>query len=340
VKGAGTFAAADVDLVATARAADAADAADAGAAPAAGEPSAARVREGYRRARVLTRSHARTFHFASWALGGPRRRAALALYAFCRRLDDLVDGPDAAAHDDLPARLARAHALVSAACARRWPDAVVPAPFDADETAALRDAVRRFAIPEAPFHDLIAGCEMDLTVRRYADFAALDLYCYRVAGTVGLLMTPILGYTDAAALAPAADLGRAMQLTNILRDVAEDLDRDRIYLPQDELAAAGIDEARLRAGAVDERWRRFMHAQVARARACYRRGAAGIPLLATFRSRLTVALMATVYGDILRALERQDLDPFAGRARVSGRRKLALLPTAVRLARRSATAGR
>ncbi len=292
-----------------------------------GEPSA--VRAGYRRAHTLTRQHARSFHFASWALGGARRHGALALYAFCRRLDDMVDEPEAGA--DVAERLARARHLVTAIHGTVPLEAAeIPPPFHPDEVAALRDTIRRFAIPEQPFQELIAGIEMDLTIRRYPDWPALDLYCYRVAGTVGLMMAPLLGYEDPAALRPAADLGRAMQLTNILRDVGEDLQRGRIYLPQDELAAAGISEAQLRAGRVDDRWVSFMQEQIARARALYRRAARGIPLLRGMRSRLTVRLMATVYGDILRAIEAQRYDVFARRAVVPGRRKLVLAAGALR----------
>ncbi len=200
----------------------------------------------------------------------------------------------------------------------------MPAPWHPAEIAALRDTVHRFGIPEPPFQELIDGVAMDLTISRYPDFASLECYCYRVAGTVGLMMTPVLGYTDVAALAPAADLGRAMQLTNILRDVAEDLGRDRVYLPQDELAAAGLDDAFLRRGQCDERFRTFMRAQVARARDYYARARRGVPYLASARSRRTVALMAALYGDILRVIEAQDYDVFRARAVVPGRRKLAL----------------
>jgi 15-cis-phytoene synthase len=280
------------------------------------------VQEGYRRALALTRAHAKSFHVASFALGGARRRGAVALYAFCRRLDDLVDEPSGAT-SDLPMRLGLARALVSAVHAPE-PPADVPAPWHADEIAALRDTVRRFAIPEAPFQELVDGVEMDLTVRRYPTFAALERYCYRVAGTVGLMMTPVLGFADPAALGPAADLGRAMQLTNILRDVAEDLGRDRVYLPQDELRAAGLDDDFLRRGRPDDRFRDFMRAQVARARAYYARSRAGIPYLTSARSRRTVALMAALYGDILRVIEAQDYDVFRARAVVPGRRKMAL----------------
>jgi phytoene synthase len=291
-----------------------------------------RTAVGYRRARALTRTHARTFHFASHALPPDRRRAALALYAFCRRVDDLVDEPGLGWRpDELRARLSRARGLVRGLYGDGPPVAVDP-PFDADELAALGDSVRRWGIPQEPIQDLICGVEMDLTVRRYATFAELDLYCYRVAGTVGLLMAPILGCRDPRALGAAADLGRAMQLTNILRDVGEDLERDRVYLPQDELAAAGLHEADLAAGRVDERFRAFMCRQVARARDYYRRGLAGVPALSGWRCRLTVRLMALIYRDILRVIEAQGHDVFRGRAVVPTRRKLLLAASAMRAA--------
>ena len=147
---------------------------------------------GYRRARELTRQHAKSFHFASHALPPDRRQAALALYAFCRRLDDLVDEPGLGWRpDELRARLERARELVRALFAGDRPE-TVPSPFDPAEVAALGDSVARWGIPEAPFQELISGVEMDLTVRRYATFAELDRYCFRVAGTVGLLMAPVL----------------------------------------------------------------------------------------------------------------------------------------------------
>jgi 15-cis-phytoene synthase len=290
----------------------------------------AQVTSGYRQAREITRRHAKTFHFASHALPPDRRAAALALYAFCRRLDDLVDTPGLGwCTADLGERLERARTLVRSLYGS-GPPGPVPAPFDADELAALRDSVGRWGIPEAPFQELITGVGMDLTVRRYETFADLDVYCHRVAGTVGLLMAPVLGCRDPAALAAAADLGRAMQLTNILRDVREDLERDRVYLPQAELAAAGLTEGDLAAGCADARFRAFMRGQVARARRYYVRGLAGVPALAGWRCRLTVRLMAAVYGDLLRVIEAQDYDVFRTRAVVPARRKLVLAATALR----------
>ena len=284
-------------------------------------PSPALVRDGYRRARALTRTHARSFSLAAWALPPHQRDAARALYAFCRRLDDLVDEETCR---EPAARLVEARALVRAVHGAGALPAV-GAPWDEAELAALRDAVRRYDIPEAPFHDLVAGVEMDLTERRYPTFAALDLYCFRVAGTVGLMLAPVLGYTRPRALRAAADLGRAMQLTNILRDVREDLARGRVYLPQDELATFGVTEDDLVRGRMSGRMRRLFMWQIERARRYYAAGRAGIRFLDGVRARLTVRLMATLYADILRTIEAHDYDVFRERATVSGRRKAALV---------------
>ncbi|KFE71281.1 phytoene/squalene synthase family protein [Hyalangium minutum] len=302
------------------------------------------VAQGYRLAQRVTREHAKSFYFASYLLFGARRKAAFALYAFCRRLDDMVDeGSQGAAPVDLKARLARARQMVAEVYlpmpelaapgldspAERLMSAEAQSPWDAGEFAALKHAVYHYRIPEQPFQDLISGMEMDLTKDRYATYAELDLYCYRVAGVVGLMLTPVLGCSDPRAVSHAADLGRAMQLTNILRDVREDLERGRVYLPAEELRAFGLSEDDLRRGQVDNRWRDFMRFQISRARALYARAGAGVDYIEGFGSRRMVRLMGGIYGDILRVIEARDCDVFSERAWVPGRRKLALAAAAM-----------
>ena len=282
------------------------------------------VREGYASARAVARHHAKSFHFASVALFGARRRAAFALYAFCRRLDDLVDE---CAPGDVRQRLDTARVLV--AHLFRAPPGIGPrereaGPWSAAELAAFEDTVRRFKIPEQPFQDLITGMEMDLSLRRYASWAELDLYCYRVAGTVGLMLTPVLGFRSDAALGPAADLGRAMQLTNILRDIHQDLRRGRCYLPQDELAAHDLSEAALWAQSATPAFSAFMRFQIARARELYARAAEGIPFLTGFGSQRMVRMMGAIYAGILNAIEQRGYDVFRARAYVPTSRKLAI----------------
>jgi phytoene synthase len=283
----------------------------------------ATLRDGHRRCRRVTRAHGRSFFAAAFCLDPVRRRSAMALYAFCRRVDDLVDEPDGSSRAAIAERLENARRVVRALGTRRTaPDA--SGPWHPHELLALEDAIARHRIPVEPLLALIDGVEMDLVKTRYASFAELDLYCHRVAGTVGLLLVPVLGYADRAALPRADELGRAMQLTNILRDVGEDLARGRLYLPVDELRAAGIAEADLLPGRVDDRFRAFMRTQISRARDGYTRALPGIRHLASARARLAVVLMAVFYRDILRVIEERDYDVFHGRAVVSGRRKLML----------------
>jgi 15-cis-phytoene synthase len=284
------------------------------------------VRAGYRSARGLTRAEAKSFYVASALLFGARRRAAFALYAFCRRLDDVVDtGPAAGLAGRL--RLARAvvASLYQGAAA---PPAALPL-WPPAELAALADTIARFHIPEGPFQDLLSGMEMDVRGVRYRRFAELDRYCYCVAGTVGLMLCPVLGYSHPAALPAAADLGRAMQLTNILRDVKEDAARGRVYLPSEELSAFGLEEADLRRGQVDERLRAFLRWQIARARAYYARAALGVRYLKGFGTRRMVRLMGALYGGILLAIEAQGYDVFSARAHLPTSAKLRLAARAL-----------
>lgn len=301
------------------------------------------VSEGYQRAKALTRHHAKSFFFSSVALFGARRRGAFALYAFCRRLDDLVDGDNAGdgsvsapvRPETLQDRLALARTAVSSLYRPGSSSVWRELPWHEAEVAAFRDTVLRYGIPERPFQELISGMEMDLTRSRYASFEELHLYCYRVAGVVGEMMTPVLGHADDRCLPFAADLGVAMQLTNILRDVKEDLARGRVYLAADELAASGISEADLltaaNGGALPASWTPFMQLQVARARAYYQRALFGVPDLRGFGSQRLVRLMGAVYGGILEAIEAQGYDVFARRAHVPMggklRRALAVLLT-------------
>ncbi|MGZ6135783.1 MAG: phytoene/squalene synthase family protein [Myxococcaceae bacterium] len=294
------------------------------------------VRQGYRTARAVTHRHARSFSFASVLLLGARRRAAFALYAFCRRLDDLVDRGDGGI-EPLEHRLARARTLIAriyvdaprladpgrGPVAERAVGALADGAWDEAELVALRDTIQRFGVPEQPFQDLVSGMEMDVAGHRYRSFADLELYCYRVAGTVGLMMASVLGTSDPRAAGPAADLGRAMQLTNILRDVREDLARGRVYLPEDELAAFGLSRDDLARGVVDDRWRAFMRCQIARARAYYARAAAGVPWLTGFGTQRMVKLMGAIYAGILGDIEARGHDVFAGRAHVPFNVKLA-----------------
>ncbi len=284
------------------------------------------VSDGYRRARAVTRHHARSFYVASFALFGARRRAAFALYSFCRRLDDLIDGGEVGDARSLTLRLGTARQWVRSLYRPGPRPPLERLPWHPSELAALEDVLRRYRVPEEPFHELISGMEMDLTRTRYATVAELDLYCYRVAGVVGLMLAPVFGCRDERALAHAVDLGHAMQLTNILRDVPEDLARGRCYLPTQELARFGLTVETLAPGA---RFRAFLQPQLLRARQLYASGLVGIPSLEGFGARRTVGLMAALYSRILDDIEARGGDVFSGRAHLSAPRKLAVAARAL-----------
>jgi phytoene synthase len=189
---------------------------------------------------------------------------------------------------------------------------------------ALADAVRRHGIPHEYFYRLIEGVEADLTVRRYATFEDLKRYCYLVASVVGLISIEVFGYRGGEeARRHAEDLGIALQLTNILRDLQEDLQRDRIYLPRDELARFGYPEDDLRAGRSSEAFRALMAFQVDRARAYYESGRRLFPYLPR-RARACVGVMAGIYSRILSDIEREPESVLRKRVSLSAPQKLAL----------------
>lgn len=277
-----------------------------------------RLRESRVHAREVTRRHAKSFYFASGALPMHRREAAYAVYAFCRHADDSVDEAegDEAAQRAALTDLGKGLDLVFADDADH-----LPWPFAAALTAAVAD----FKLPREAFDELLAGVLMDVRQRvRVQTWDELERYCYHVASTVGLIMCPLLGLRDPDGTKRAIDLGIAMQLTNILRDVGEDLERDRIYLPAEEFERFGLTEQDLRRGEVTDGWRTFMRFQIDRARDFYRRSEQGIGLLAPDGSQLTVWLMHQVYGDILHQIERIDYQVFRRRAATGLARKLRL----------------
>ncbi len=272
--------------------------------------------EAYAHCRAITRSIARTFYYGSLFLSPAKRRAAWALYAFCRTADDLADESERA--EDARAELARWRAGLIETYAGRPRGPVM---------IAWADLLARYPVPISPALELLDGVSMDLAGAHYATYDDLRTYCYRVAGTVGLLMAPILGYTDARALPHAVDLGIAMQLTNIVRDVGEDAARGRVYLPDEDLARYGYSRAELARGAVTPAFVRLLECQMARAEALYASGLRGLAYLHP-DARLAIALSATLYRGIHARVRRNGYDVFTRRAHVSAVGKLAALPAA------------
>jgi phytoene synthase len=194
---------------------------------------------------------------------------------------------------------------------------------------ALEDTLRRFAVPLEPLVELLDGLAMDLEEVAYPDFATLQRYCRLVAGGVGLMLGPVLGATSDRFREPGIGLGVAMQLTNVLRDIAEDLEAGRVYLPADELARFGVDRAALEGRRATAEFRAFMRFQVARARALFAEADRVMGLFPRDGSRLTVRLLQRTYAGILDGIERLGYDVFRARAYVSGPRKLMILGRAV-----------
>ncbi|MGN6626149.1 MAG: phytoene/squalene synthase family protein [Tepidisphaeraceae bacterium] len=281
-------------------------------------------------AREICRRHARSFYFASHFLPRAKRAHAYAVYAFCRLLDDAVDeAPNA---EQQVARLVEFDELLDSVYDGNLPDE----PTERDRALrAFAITVDRCRIPKRLFQELAEGCRMDLTIHRYADWPSLERYCYHVAGVVGVIMCHVFGLYDERSHRYAIAMGNAMQLTNILRDIGEDADRGRIYLPEDEIAQFGYSEAALQGKEVDAHFKELILFQIARARELYAEGAKGLPMIANDGSRFTASVMSSVYGGILRAIETQDYDVFRRRAHLNFGQKLRRVFSAWRQVRRA-----
>ncbi len=281
-----------------------------------------------------TAEWAKTFYLGTLLLPPAKRRAIWAIYVWCRRTDELMDSEEAQARPvaELADRL------------DRWEDktrAMFNGHVDDDLDAVMVDTLERFPQGIQPYLDMIEGQRMDLTWTRYPRFEDLRLYCYRVAGTVGLMTQGVMGVDGAYTSAPWSDcpdpsdaavaLGIANQLTNILRDVGEDRGRGRIYLPQEDLERFGYSEDDLMAGRLNTAWRELMIFQLQRAREWFSRSEAGVRWLSR-DARWPVWTSLRLYRRILDAIERIDYDVFNRRAYVSRFSKFADLPRSFVLA--------
>jgi 15-cis-phytoene synthase len=269
--------------------------------------------ESYERCRVLNREHGRTYYLATRLLPRWKRRYVHALYGFMRYTDDILD----CAGGDRLAQAARLH---------QWTDrflaALDGAPVDVPVLPAVLHTIAVFDLDRADFVAFLRSMEMDLTVASYPTYDDLLEYMAGSAAAIGTLMLPILGAADvAAAREPARQLGLAFQLTNFIRDVGEDLDLGRIYLPLKDLADAGVVPEDLYARRATPPVRALIAAEVGRARDHYRRAALGIPMLAP-TSQACIRAAFRLYGGILDEVVRADYDVFARRATVPNRRRL------------------
>jgi len=285
------------------------------------------LREAYATCRALNAAHGRTYFLATRLLPAARRPAVHALYGFARYADEIVDDLG----DDRPVaeKAAQLDALTADLEA-----ALDGGPAPHPVLAALADTARRYAIDRQHFTDFMVSMRMDTTVTEYATFDDLAVYVHGSAAVIGLQMLPILGtrVPREEAEPPAAALGVAFQLTNFLRDVGEDLDRGRVYLPADELAAFGVDRELLtwsrRTRRPDPRITRALAHLMAHTRAIYRRAAPGIAMLEPV-SRAGIACAFTLYGGILDEIERAGFPVLHRRVAVPPRRRAAGLARAL-----------
>ncbi|XP_054807598.1 phytoene synthase 2, chloroplastic-like [Prosopis cineraria] len=280
------------------------------------------LEEAYESCRKICAEYAKTFYLGTLLMTEERQKAIWAIYVWCRRTDELVDGPNAI--------------YMSSAVLDRWEerlhDIFNGRPYDMLD-AALTETVSMFPLDIKPFRDMIEGMRMDTRKTRYKNFEELYLYCYYVAGTVGLMSVPVMGIA-AESLLPAQTiynaalyLGIGNQLTNILRDVGEDASRGRVYLPQDELAQFGLSDKDIFSRTVTEEWKVFMKRQISRARFYFSLAEEGASQLEK-ASRWPVWSSLIIYGKILDAIEDNEYDNLTRRAYVGKAKKLMMLPLA------------
>ena len=265
----------------------------------------------YHHCELVTKIHSRTFYLASGLLPYAKRRAARALYAFCRISDDLVDNASGNPESEL----------------QSWRTSILADHPSLDDQVAIAwaDTRRQYGIPIGYAEQLLDGVARDIAQTRYDTFGDLTEYCYGVAATVGLMSMHIIGFSGTEAIPYAVKMGVALQLNNILRDVGEDWRAGRIYLPKEDLDAFGLTEEDIAAGRVDDRWRALMDFQIQRNRRLYAESMPGIALLHP-DGRFAIAAAAELYRAILTDIESNDWDVFSRRAYVSKRGKLRRLP--------------
>ena len=257
-----------------------------------------------------------SFYYSFLVLPPRKRSAIIAVWDFCRAVDDAVDEvvPE---HHWAGGLTPEARARASSELAG-WRAELAAAYSGTPRTRqglALQPYIRQFDLPRERFDELIDGVEMDLARVRYDTFASLVEYCRRVASAVGLICLEIFGYRNPGARAYAESLGLALQLTNIIRDVSPDCARGRVYLPAEDLERFGVSEADLRAGALTPPIVELLRFECERAHGYYRRAADQLPP-EDARSLLAAEIMGAIYFDILRGIERKGYDVFTERVRV------------------------
>jgi phytoene synthase len=253
------------------------------------------------------------FYYSFLFLPPRQRRAIEAVYAFARRGDDLVDGglpPEEASR-----QMGRYRQALDACYAEQG------VAFDDPQLAALAESIREFKIPRQPFEDLILGLEMDLLGARYETFDDLSLYCYRVASTIGLIAIEIFGYTNPQTRDYAVNLGQALQLVNILRDIRSDARRGRIYLPREDLDQFGVRPGDLLSGTYNDPFIELMQFECDRARHLFGVARQFLPRQDR-RAMVAAEIMAAIYWRLLARIQKRGYNVFGERVRLPALEKL------------------
>jgi phytoene synthase len=274
---------------------------------------ATELQTAYQYCQQVAREHAKNFYYAFRTLPSEKRQAIYAAYAFCRLCDDIADEEQPV--EDKMTRFAETRDLLAKSFHEVPNDPIF---------TALKDAIDTFHIPQSYFEEVIDGVEMDLDITRFQTFDNLREYCYKVASVVGLVCIEVFGYNDPKAREYAIDLGIAMQLTNILRDVREDAERGRIYIPLEEIEQFGYSEHELMNGIVNDAFRELMSYQAQRAREYFARGKLLIPMVSP-ESRPCLGVLHGVYSSVLDRIEESGYNVFERRIGLSAGEKVFLM---------------
>lgn len=299
------------------------------------------IETAYAYCKGITKTHAKSFYFAVKFLPEEKQRSVYALYALCRQVDDAVDEGGIQSETEAieivnlwETELNKIYSKISSSEPPPTENSNLPAkekpqriaPPSRQVLIAWQDMLAKYKIPQNLPLELMKGVLMDTYIKRYKTFDELYIYCYRVASTVGLMSSEILGYSAPETLDYAEALGIGMQLTNILRDIGEDAEIGRIYLPQEDLAKFGVTEEQIFSKGIDENFIELMKFEIARAREFYRKAEKGIAFLEP-DTHFTVLLALRLYGKILNEIERQNYDVFSRRAHTTKTQKIFSIPS-------------
>ena len=276
------------------------------------QPTDNQIEAAYRACASLTRAASSNFYVAFLSLPKELRRAIYATYAFCRLCDDIVDEPETG--QDSSMALDKVELALSGPHEGEYATNPI--------FTALPHAIDQFDLETQYFVDVIDGCRMDIDTNRYDTFEGLQVYCRRVASAVGIICISIFGNRSPEAIRYADDLGIAFQLTNILRDIQEDYNNGRVYLPQEDLVRFGVSEVEFARETPSDNFREMMRFQLDRARGYYESGERVIPMVT--RGRQCLELMSGFYSQILAKIEACDADVLSQRVSLSASEKLSI----------------